>query len=159
MRTARTQHTATLLPNGAVLVASGQTGTNHTPIASAELYIPATETWTATSDLNTGRFTHKAILLPNDNVLVAGGWNGLNGNLSSAELYVPGPRLDLIRAVKPSFSELSLSTNYQLQVSADLNTWTNQGSAFTATNTSMVYPQYWDVDNWNQLFFRLQVLP
>ena len=31
--------------------------------------------------------------------------------------------------------------------------------AFTATNTSMIYPQYWDVDNWGQLFFRLQVAP
>ena len=88
MGTARTQHTATLLPNGAVLVASGQTGTNYTPIASAELYNPATETWTATGDMNTGRFTHKAILLPNDQVLLAGGWDGLFGSLSSAELYV-----------------------------------------------------------------------
>ena len=70
-----------------------------------------------------------------------------------------GPRVSLIKAVKPAFNNLTLTTNYQLQVSADLNTWTNQGSAFTATNTSMVYPQYWDVDNWNSLFFRLQVSP
>jgi len=27
------------------------------------------------------------------------------------------------------------------------------------TNTSMIYPQYWDVEDWNQLFFRLQVTP
>ena len=69
------------------------------------------------------------------------------------------PTVNLIKAVKPSFSRLSIGTNYQLQVSANLNNWTNQGSAFTATNTSMVYPQYWDVDNWNSLFFRLQVAP
>jgi hypothetical protein len=74
-------------------------------------------------------------------------------------VYESGPRVDLIKAVKPSFSNLTLTTNYQLQVSADMNNWTNQGSAFTATNTSMVYPQYWDVDNWKQLFFRLQVNP
>jgi hypothetical protein len=67
--------------------------------------------------------------------------------------------VNLIKAVKPSFSFLSLGTNYQLQVSSDLNTWTNQGSPFTATNSSMIYPQYWDVDNWSQLFFRLQVAP
>jgi hypothetical protein len=73
--------------------------------------------------------------------------------------YESGPQVNLIKAVKPSFSNLTLTTNYQLQVSADLNTWTNKGSAFTATNTSMIYPQYWDVDNWNQLFFRLQVAP
>lgn len=87
-----------------------------------------------------------------------------NRALSASEVqqlyvYESGPRVDLMKAVKPTFSNLTPTTNYQLQVSADLSTWTNQGSAFTATNTSMVYPQYWDVDNWNQLFFRLQVAP
>jgi hypothetical protein len=87
-----------------------------------------------------------------------------NRALSASEVqqlyvYESGPQVNLIKAVKPSFSNLTLTTNYQLQVSADLNTWTNQGSAFTATNTSMIYPQYWDVDNWNKLFFRLQVTP
>ncbi len=67
--------------------------------------------------------------------------------------------MDLIKAVKPSFSYLALGANYQLQVSGDPNSWTNQGSVFTATNTSMIYPQYWDVDNWDELFFRLQVAP
>jgi hypothetical protein len=78
-----------------------------------------------------------------------------------AQLYAieSGPRVDLIKAVKPSFSNLTLTTNYQMQISGDLNTWTNYGAAFTATNTSMIYPQYWDVDNWNSLFFRLQVFP
>jgi hypothetical protein len=70
-----------------------------------------------------------------------------------------GPRVDLIKAVKPSFSYLTLTTNYQMQISGDLNTWTNYGAAFTATNTSMVYPQYFDVNNWGQLFFRVQSVP
>jgi hypothetical protein len=73
--------------------------------------------------------------------------------------YESSPRVNLIKAVKPSFSNLILTTNYQLQVSGDLSTWTNTGSAFTATNSSMVYPQYWDVDNWDKLFFRLQTAP
>jgi hypothetical protein len=72
-----------------------------------------------------------------------------------------GPRVDLIKAVKPSFSNLTLTTNYQLQVSGDLKTWTNYGAAFTATNTSMVLSGcgYFDVDNWGQLFFRVQSVP
>ena len=87
-----------------------------------------------------------------------------NRALSASEvqqLYIieSGPRVDLIKAVKPSFNNLTLTTNYQMQISGDLNTWTNYGTAFTATNTSMVYPQYFDVDNWNKLFFRLQVSP
>ncbi|MDD5139520.1 MAG: hypothetical protein PHY43_04570 [Verrucomicrobiales bacterium] len=69
------------------------------------------------------------------------------------------PLIGLQKFVKPTFSHLSLGTNYQMQVSGDLNTWTNQGTAFTATNVNMVYPQYFDVDNWSQLFFRLQVPP
>jgi hypothetical protein len=70
-----------------------------------------------------------------------------------------GVRVDLIKAVKPAFSNLHIGTNYQLQVSADLSSWTNHGAPFTATNTRFVYPQYWDVDNWDQLFFRVQVDP
>ena len=69
------------------------------------------------------------------------------------------PEVVLIKAVKPWFDNLVLGITYQLQVSDDLNSWTNQGSVFTATNTSMTYPQYFDVDNWNQLFFRLQPSP
>jgi hypothetical protein len=61
--------------------------------------------------------------------------------------------------VKPSLSDLLIGANYQLQVSSDLNHWTNQGSPFTATAPTMVYPQYWDVDNWRQLFFRVQAVP
>jgi hypothetical protein len=52
-----------------------------------------------------------------------------------------------------------LGAEYQLQICGDLKKWTNQGSAFTATNSSMVYPQYFNEAMWNQLFFRLQVAP
>jgi hypothetical protein len=72
---------------------------------------------------------------------------------------VKGPTLTLGKAVKPSFSGLSVGTNYLLQASADLNAWVNQGAVFTATNASITFPQYFDVDNFNQLFFRLQVAP
>ena len=34
--------------------------------------------------------------------------------------------------------------SYQLQLSADMNSWTNFGSPFTPTNTVMDYPQYFD---------------
>jgi hypothetical protein len=87
-----------------------------------------------------------------------------NRGLSTNEVqqlyaYEYGPHVNLIKAVKPSFDGLAPGTNYQMQVSADLSTWTNEGTPFIATNTSMIYPQYWDVDNWGQLFFRLQVSP
>jgi len=48
---------------------------------------------------------------------------------------------------------LTVGMNYQLQVSNDLNAWTNWGVAFTAT--AITNSQYVDVQNWSQ-FFRLQ---
>jgi hypothetical protein len=87
------------------------------------------------------------------------GWNDATSASPMSYLLEFGPRVGLIKAVKPSFSNLILTTNYQLQVSGDLNNWTNQGAPFTATDGSMIYPQYFDVANWNQLFFRLQVAP
>ena len=54
---------------------------------SAELYDPATGTWTATGSLAAARYYHTATLLPNGKVLVAGGYNGVY--LTSAELYDP----------------------------------------------------------------------
>ena len=70
-----------------------------------------------------------------------------------------GVQVALTKAVRPSFSNLLVGLQYQLQVSGDLLNWTNQGSAFTATNAIVPYPQYWDVDNWSQLFFRLKESP
>ena len=90
LNTARVQHTATLLPNGKVLVAGGAIASGLFS-ASAELYDPASGTWTATGSLNTARFSHTATLLPNGMVLVAGGFGSHQPHLllASAELYDP----------------------------------------------------------------------
>lgn len=71
----------------------------------------------------------------------------------------PYPIASLLKAVKPVFSNLSVGTNYQLQTSSDFISWTNQGSPFTATNFMITYPQYWDMDIGEQLFFRLKASP
>jgi hypothetical protein len=91
LATARNGQTATLLPNGKVLVAAGNAAgpnANDTPLASAELYDPASGTWTATGSLATARDVHTATLLPNGKVVVAGGFNG-SFALASAERYDP----------------------------------------------------------------------
>ena len=58
-------------------------------LASAELYDPATGTWSPTGSLDTGRVFHTATLLPNGKVLVAGGSDSRTAALASAELYDP----------------------------------------------------------------------
>src|SRR5436190_1558909 len=85
--TARYLHTATLLPNGQVLVAGGDGG-GGVILASAELYDPATRVWTARGRMATGRFAAPGMLLPKGQVLVAGGANDV-GPVASAELYDP----------------------------------------------------------------------
>jgi hypothetical protein len=70
-----------------------------------------------------------------------------------------GPTASLIRAVKPSFSGLSVGARYQLELSPDLKLWTKEGAPFVATHEAMTYPQYWDVETWGSMHFRLQVVP
>ena len=65
LTTARHEHTATLLPDGRVLVAGGATSDT----VQEELYDPASGTWTATPRLVEERFRHTATLLPDGKVL------------------------------------------------------------------------------------------
>jgi len=53
LHTGRVFQTATLLPNGKVLVAGGATG--GTPVNSVEIYDPATGVWTVTNSMGTAR--------------------------------------------------------------------------------------------------------
>jgi N-acetylneuraminic acid mutarotase len=92
LATARELHTATLLPNGNVLVAGGDQNTSTSVLASAEMYDSANGNWSGTGSLATARIFHRATLLPNGKVLVVGGANSFAGSgsfLASAELYDP----------------------------------------------------------------------
>jgi hypothetical protein len=88
-------HTATLLPNGSVLVVGGAGGSG--ALNSTELYGPATQTWTLADDLNTARSGHTQILWPprrgstQFTVMVAGGRDSHSNSLNSAELFSGPP--------------------------------------------------------------------
>lgn len=56
----------------------------------------------------------------------------------------------------PAFSGLMPNVRYQLEISSDLQNWTNYGEPFMATNASMVYPAGWDLSGADHLFFRLR---
>lgn len=91
MSTLRYNHTATLLPDGRVLVVGGNNGAG-LALTTAEIYDPATGIWTSIASMAEGRKNHSATLLPDGRVLVAGGEAiGLNTTtvVTSAEVYDP----------------------------------------------------------------------
>lgn len=101
----RVWHTLTLLPDGKVITAGGETESCANNVctffgstASAELYDPATGTFAATGDMAAPRETHTATLLNDGRVLIAGGasYGGIGiffGSMAGAELYSPSVRV------------------------------------------------------------------
>ncbi|MFO0984158.1 MAG: kelch repeat-containing protein [Planctomycetota bacterium] len=94
MSVPRSGHTATLLASGRVLVAGGYDQMPCYPSCgvpvhdTAEVYDPATSSWTPTGDLMGARGGHTATLLPSGKVLLAGGFDSAVA-LATAEIYDP----------------------------------------------------------------------
>ena len=90
---ARYRHSATLLASGRVLVAGGDAaaGTFDTTLATAEIYDPATDRWSAANRLRTARAGHTATALADGRVLVVGGANFAGGrilyDINEAEVF------------------------------------------------------------------------
>ena len=94
---ARKAHTATLLPDGRVLVVGGNDevltnswwlGNLETGLDSVEAWDPGTGAFEPAASLAEGRFGHTATLLPDGRVLVLGGLSG-GSTLASAEVWSP----------------------------------------------------------------------
>lgn len=91
------EQTATLLPNGKVLLAGGHYGWYYKDsdiVADAEIYDPATGEFTGTRAMATPRSYHKSTLLRDGTVLVAGGLTQFLSPpyyavASTSELYDP----------------------------------------------------------------------
>jgi len=88
MKNARSNHTATLLASGDVLVVGG-IGSAGAAIAESELYRSDSSDFAAVSAMKVARAYHTATLLQNGKVLVTGGYDNDNNVLASAELYDP----------------------------------------------------------------------
>ena len=83
MSAPRSVHTATLLPDGRVLLAGGFTA-DFSPLASVEIFDPTTDTISAAAAMATARRSHSATLLDDGQVLVVGGFSGTSAFTGAA---------------------------------------------------------------------------
>ncbi len=88
MTTPRCYQTATLLTDGAVLIAGGRNN-NSAALSSAEIYAPSSQSFAATGSMNSGRVNFTATPLADGTALEAGGFNVSGNPLNSAEIYSP----------------------------------------------------------------------
>ncbi len=138
---ARSQHTATLLANGKVLVAGGLVGCVPTcqTTDTAELYDPATGMWSKTGTLPEPLGNHAAVRLQNGKVLVIGGYSRPGVLLRTAHLYDPvtgewTPTGNFSNARQ--FHTAVLLTNGKVLVTGGL---LFASGRFTPTNTAELY--------------------
>jgi hypothetical protein len=117
MMYSRRQHNATMLPDGTVLVTGGTSGAgfnnNNGYILPAELWNPATGTWTKMASMVTPRIYHSAAaLLPDGRVLSTGGGRpkASNGGIDhlDAEIYSPPY---LFKGTRPTISSAPATAN------------------------------------------------
>jgi hypothetical protein len=125
MMIGRALDTATLLPDGNVLMAGSYLPGNGS-LASAELYDPVAGAFTPTGEMTTTRSSHTATLLNNGRVLVAGG-STYGRATPLADLYNPA-------VLTPAPVLLSLSGKGQGQ-GAILHAWTAR--AVTASDPAV----------------------
>ena len=90
LNVARENPVVVVLNNGKVLVTGGMwraPGTTY--LSSAEIYDPATGTFTYVNSMPQARGNATGALMSNGNVFVAGGYNSTNGHMKSAIIYNP----------------------------------------------------------------------
>lgn len=119
MASPRRQHHATILPDGTVLITGGTSlGTLYDnlagPVYAAELWDPATETFSLLASISEHRAKHSsAVLLVDGRVLVAGGEyydaSGAWIKLRNAEIFSPPY---LFRGPRPTISSAPSTVSY-----------------------------------------------
>jgi hypothetical protein len=119
MAFARAYHNLTILPDGNVLATGGSRNTDafdeSQAVLAAELWSPATETWTTVASMSVPRLYHSiALLLPDGRVLAAGG--GRFGNPTgdfhdklNAQIYSPPY---LFKGARPSVTAVANVLSY-----------------------------------------------
>jgi hypothetical protein len=121
MNTKRTQLTATPLGGGGLILIVGGLDENGNPLASVELFDPATGVFTAVAaSLATARYGHAAIVTPDGAVLVIGGQGTGAAYLASVEIFAAGARPEVTGTFATASTGLSSArANMRAAVLAD----------------------------------------
>jgi len=144
----RAGHAATLLSDGSVLVTGGETGLGIFPIeslASAEIYHPTSNSWTAAAAMHVPRRMHISIGLRDGRVLVVGGTNVAPGSplpaaeQEQAELY--DPQRDSWSFAGTGLPSLSEQTATLMPDGTVLVTGGSTDTGFATTGAELFDPQ------------------
>lgn len=127
----RARHTATVLPNGKVLLAGGWDSKTY-PVPVCELYDPSLGTFTSSASLPTTRVFHTATLLASGKVLVAGGQDAG----TSTEIY--DPATDAFSPGGPMNQNRQYASAVRLQ-SGDVLFMGGLDGSGAATNSAEIY--------------------
>jgi len=117
MKQTRTNYTTTLLTSGKVLVIGGSDPSTGGARSTAEIWDPATDTWTLVKSMSAARASHSAALLKDGRVLAAHG-----ASTPSAEIYAPGTDTWTVAA-----APASLAFGASAIVLSDGTVWTEVG--------------------------------
>ena len=117
---------------GKVLVAGGLDSSSHTVLSSAEMYDPATGTFSAAGTMSSARARFVLIALPSGQALALGGVNDSGAPLATADLYDPAsgtwlPTGTMVSA-RADFGAVLLVDGRVLVVGGD-----SSGTAYDAT--------------------------
>jgi Domain of unknown function (DUF1929) len=117
----RMHHNAVILPNRTVFVCNGSRGEEDIGQSTlpAEIYNPATNTWTAVeTPIVNGRVYHSvAVLLPDGRVVVAGGNPSRGTYENRIEIYSPA----YISQTRPAISSAPATTGYNRAITIQTN--------------------------------------
>jgi hypothetical protein len=109
--TFRQDQTTTLLWDGRVLVTGGR-DRDGAPLASAEVYDPATGAWSATGAMGMPRYGHTASVLLDGRVLVTGG-SGCRWNCTEADAYATADVFDPVAETWTPTTNMGASRQWQ----------------------------------------------
>ncbi|KAA8877391.1 Kelch-like protein 17 [Nocardia colli] len=146
MNEPRFSHSATLLTDGSVLVAGGcsaRSADTDRALRSAEIYNPATNTWTTVKPMTDIRFGHNAIALTGGKVLVIGGvitiGRGQYAALGYCEIFTPGATPDK-GTWAPTASLRTPRKGHQATVLKDGSVLVTGGDVITRSYSSIIDP-------------------